>query len=355
MKPLWQQCCIPATATIRDALACIEGNVAKIALVTDEAGMLLETITDGDIRRAILAGMEFSTLATSLHSTKGAAYREPVTAAVDADPATLLRLLRGHAIRQVPLLDAQRRLAGLVTLEDLLQEGVLPVHAVVMAGGFGLRLRPLTDDMPKPMLPVGDRPLLELIVERLRHAGIRRISLLTHYKREAISEHFGDGSRFDVGIDYVEETEPLGTAGALTLLADVHDPLLVINGDILTRIDFGAMWHYHLEHQAEITVGVREYDFRVPYGVVESDGNRVTAISEKPVMRWFVNAGIYLLQPAALQGLPSGKHCDMPTLINRHVATGASVVSFPVHEYWLDIGQLDDYHQADADVRRGLG
>ncbi len=349
-----KNCCIRPHQTIRDASACIDANRAKIALVIDEDGQLLDTITDGDIRRAILAEVALSSPVSLLRETKVySPYRQPTTALVGTDAPTLLRLLREHSIRQIPLLDEAGRVVDLVTLNDLAEAGALPLHAVIMAGGFGVRLRPLTDDLPKPMLPVGDRPLLELIIERLRQAGIRRISVLTHYKSEAITGYFGDGSAFGVNIDYVLEDKPLGTAGALTLLSVGRDPLLVINGDILTRIDFGAMLDFHREHRADITVGVREYDFRVPYGVVETDGARVTGISEKPVVRYFVNAGIYLLEPGIRETIPTDTHYDMPTLINAAAAHARAVVSFPVHEYWLDIGQMDDYRKADADVRSG--
>jgi dTDP-glucose pyrophosphorylase/CBS domain-containing protein len=348
-----QRYCITQAASIRDASACIDGNRAKIALVVDEMGRLVDTVTDGDIRRAILAGLELSAPVPQLHAGKLHRTRAPVTAALGTDRSTLLQLMREQRVRQVPLVDVGGRVVDLVTQSDLEQSGALPVHAVIMAGGYGVRLRPLTNDVPKPMLPVGDRPLLEVIVERLRHAGVRRISILTHYMSDTIMGHFGDGGDFGVEIDYVREDEPLGTAGALTLLKASDDPLLVLNGDILTRTDYAALLDFHREHHAEITVGVREYDFRVPYGVVDVDGVQVTAITEKPVVKYFVNAGIYLLGPDVCRHLPHNQRCDMPTLINARVSAGANVVTFPVHEYWLDIGQIDDYRKADADLRDG--
>lgn len=350
-----RQYCIPQTASIRDASACIDGNRAKIALVLDAEGRLVDTVTDGDIRRAILAGLELGAAVPLLHAGKLHRSRAPVTAPAGADRSVLLQLMREQRVRQVPLVDDAGRVVDLVTQQELEQSAALPVRAVIMAGGYGVRLRPLTNEVPKPMLPVGDRPLLEVIVERLRQAGIRRISILTHYRSDAIVDHFGDGANFGVQIDYVREEEPLGTAGALTLLTAGTDPLLVLNGDILTRTDYAALLDFHREHHAEITVGVREYDFRVPYGVVDVDGWQVTAITEKPVVRYFVNAGIYLLAPGVCSHLPRGERCDMPTLINERIAAGANVVTFPVHEYWLDIGQMDDYRKADADVRDGTG
>ena len=224
----------------------------------------------------------------------------------------------------------------------------------MMAGGFGTRLRPLTEDLPKPMLPLGSRPLLELIVEQLRDAGIRRLNVATHYKGEVISEHFKDGQDFGVDIRYVKENQPLGTVGALSLLEESDEPLLVINGDILTRVDFRAMHNFHREHGADLTIAVRQYDMRVPYGVVDTDGVAVRGISEKPVLKQFINAGIYLLSPTVKRMIPNGEPYDIPDLIQLLLKEGRTVVSFPVREYWLDIGEAGQYDQAQSDIANGV-
>ena len=203
------------------------------------------------------------------------------------------------------------------------------------------------------MLSVGGRPLMEVILEQLRQVGIRRVNLATHYKGEMISEHFGDGKDFGVEIRYVEEDQPLGTAGALSLMGESHEPILVMNGDILTRVDFRAMLEFHRNHQADMTVAVRRYEFSVPYGVVESDGVAVIGISEKPVVQHLINAGIYLLNPEVCQLIPKGQRYDMPDLITRMVGEGQRVISFPVHEYWLDIGRVEDYRRALNDIKSG--
>jgi len=203
------------------------------------------------------------------------------------------------------------------------------------------------------MLSVGGRPLMELMMEQLREAGIHRVNLTTHYQGGKIAEHFGDGKKFGVKIRYVEEDHPLGTAGALRLMERSHEPLLVINGDILTRVDFRAMLEFHHNHEANMTVAVRQHEFSVPYGVIESDGVAVTGISEKPVIQQFINAGIYLLNSEVCQIIPKGQRCDMPDLISRMLAEGQRVVSFPVHEYWLDIGRVEDYHRALNDIKSG--
>ena len=213
---------------------------------------------------------------------------------------------------------------------------------------------PLTEEVPKPMLPVGGRPLLELTIEQLRNAGIRRVNLATHYKGDVISRHFGDGRDFQMDIQYVEEQQPLGTAGALRLLDSSDEPLLVINGDILTRVDFRAMLDYHRENVADMTVAVKEHEARLPYGVVDIKGINIVGISEKPVLHHFINAGIYLLNPQCSHYIPVDQPYDMPDLIGKLIEEGRRVVSFPIHEYWVDIGQAEDYQRAQMDSNDGV-
>jgi NDP-sugar pyrophosphorylase family protein len=216
-----------------------------------------------------------------------------------------------------------------------------------------MRLRPLTQDVPKPMLQVGDRPLLELIVDQLRAAGIRRVNMATHYKGEIIAQHFGNGHGFGVEIVYVTEDQPLGTAGALTLVEASDDPILVINGDILTRLDVRSMLEFHREHDADMTVAVKLHEFQLPYGVVEIKGSDIVGISEKPKIQHFINAGVYLLRSSLCKAIPTNQSYDMPDLIQQVLRDGGRVVSFPVHEYWLDIGQVDDYAKAKNDHALG--
>ena len=343
--------CVLPSAAIRDAMARLDRNQRGIVLVVDEGQRLLNTITDGDIRRAILAGIDLEQPVTVLQQRRAASPLPlPVTAPAGTGRAALLRLMKEHGVRQMPLLDAERRVVGLVTVRELLPEESLPLQAVVMAGGYGTRMRPLTETVPKPMLPVGEKPLLELIVGQLREAGIRHVHLTGHYKKEMIASHFGDGRQFGVDICYVDEAQPLGTAGALSLLKTSAEPLLVMNGDILTRVDFRAMLDFHREHAADMTVAVRAHEVQVPYGVVEADGARVIGVSEKPRVRHMINCGIYLLDPEMCRYVPSGQPFDMPDLITRLLGEGRCVVSFPVREYWLDIGRAEHYQQALDDV-----
>lgn len=338
----------PATA-IADALSRLDRAGTGVLLLSDNGRTLFGVLSDGDIRRHIMAGGSLDEACASI------ATRQPLVARPDMAEAEILDLLdhsREYVINHVPLLDDARRIVGLVLRSDLVRAEARPLSAVIMAGGFGTRLRPLTETMPKPMLPVGDRPLLERMVERLRSAGIHRISITTHYLGDKIISHFGDGRDFGVDLRYVPEDKPMGTAGGLRLMEPTDEPILVINGDILTSLDARDMLAFHREHAAVATVGVRQYEMEVPYGVIESDGAAIRAVREKPVHRFFVNAGIYLLEPAALHLIPADGRFDMTDLITQLVAQGRVVVSFPIVEYWLDIGRAADYQQAQEDIRR---
>lgn len=345
---------VSAESSVREVMENIDRSAKGIALVVDEAGRLISTITDGDIRRAILSGIDLNIKISELIPLRPATYADgPVTAPADTPDPVLLHKMTEMGVRQIPLVDGDGRVVSVVLLSDLVKEYELPLRAIVMAGGFGTRLRPLTEDLPKPMLPLGTRPLLELIVEQLRDAGIRQVNVATHYKGEVISDHFKDGQDFGVEIRYVKEDQPLGTVGALSLLEESEEPLLVMNGDILTRVDFRSMLHFHREHEADLTVAVKQYELSVPYGVILTDGVAVTGISEKPVLRQFINAGIYLLNPSVRRLIPNGQPYDIPDLIHALLREGRSVVSFPIREYWLDIGKADHYDQAKSDVATG--
>jgi dTDP-glucose pyrophosphorylase len=330
----------------------IDRNSKGIVLVTDENQRLIATITDGDIRRAILAGCTLEDPVQRVLARKTCPGK-PIAAPWGTSRETLLRLMQDSAVHQIPLLDEQERVVGLVTMQDLLPTQSLPIQAVVMAGGFGTRLRPLTSDTPKPMLPIGGEPLLQRIIRQLCQYGIRRIVITTHYHADKIRAHFRDGKHLGVEITYIHEDVPLGTAGALGLLNPPSQTLLVMNGDILTQTDFRDMFTYHKEHDAALTVAVRKYEFQVPYGVVESEQAQVRRVVEKPDLCFFVNAGIYLLEPESLAFIPKGRRFHMTDLIAALLDARRTVVSFPILEYWLDIGQPVDYERAENDVRLG--
>jgi dTDP-glucose pyrophosphorylase len=340
--------------TIREVTACIDRNMRGIVLVADQEDRLLGTISDGDIRRATLEGVSPDLpVQTLLEERKKRGGHAPVTAPMGTSDADLLHLMNKEEVTQIPILDPGGRIMNMAFLSDMVREYELPLTAVVMAGGFGTRLRPLTDSTPKPMLPIGNRPILERTIEQLKKTGIHRINLTTHYKPEAISAHFGDGKDFGVDLNYVHEDQPLGTAGALGLLEDDGEPLLVVNGDILTQVDFRAMLAYHRKHDACLTVGVRQYELQVPYGVMECEGAKILGVSEKPKMQFLVNAGIYLLEPRARHYIPAGQKFDMTDLIQCLIREKRAVVSFPIVEYWLDIGRYPDYEKALSDLESG--
>lgn len=343
----WKAVKLSPGDSLLTAMEVINRTTLGIALVVDDRDRLLGTVVDGDIRRAVLRGV-------SLQSPVESAMKvSPVTAEADQMPEAYLNLMLIQEVLQLPIVGKTGNVVGLVLLRDLQAELASGLKAVIMAGGLGTRLRPLTDATPKPMLPVGDRSLLERILGQLRDAGIHRVNIATHFLADRVKEHVGDGNRLGVAVEYLSEDRPLGTAGALGLLELPNEPVLVINGDILTRTDFRAMMHFHQDYKAAMTVGIKQYSVKVPFGVVQVRGVDVTGLEEKPVAQFFVVAGIYLLSPEVWNYLPRGEHCDMPDLIARLIADGRKVVSFPINEYWLDVGSPDDYQRAQSDVADG--
>jgi dTDP-glucose pyrophosphorylase len=345
--------CICEKNTLREAMECIDLSGKGIALVIGDDRKLLFTITDGDLRRAVLNGLDLN-LTVSEWAKKRTEHGNlsPVMMPLNTPPSELLRRMQDEDLRHIPLLDAEGRLADLAMLSEMVIGDTPDLSAVIMAGGFGARLRPLTEDLPKPMLPVGDKPMMEHIINQLHTAGIRQVNITTHYKPETIVDHFGNGERFGLGIHYVNEDRPLGTAGALGLMEPWDSTLLVINGDILTRLNFQAMLSFHRENKAVMTVGVRSYETQIPFGVVDLDGVSITRLTEKPVIKNFVNAGVYLLEPEVYRIIPKQQRIDMTDVINRLLAQKTKVVSFPISEYWQDIGQHGDYQKARDDYGR---
>lgn len=338
---------IAPEATIAEAVERLERAGTGALLVCDGERRLIGLLTDGDVRRAIIAGVPFDRACAEV------AKREPIVAPADVTPAEALELMdraREFVINHLPIVNAGGGVVGLLLRSDLVTQARLPLSAVIMAGGFGKRLLPLTEDTPKPMLRVGDRPLLERTIGKLRSAGIARVAITTHHLAERITDHFGDGSGFGVELSYVAEDSPLGTAGALRLLGEPSEPVLVINGDILTGISYTDMLRFHRDTHADMTVGVRRCDVEIPYGVLETDGAYIRGVTEKPRSSFLINAGIYLLEPAVHRLIPDGRRFDMTDLIQRLIDEGKRVASFPIVEYWLDIGQRSDYEQAQLDI-----
>jgi dTDP-glucose pyrophosphorylase len=331
-------------ATILDAIGVIDRNEFKVGLVVDSDHRLLGVVTDGDVRRGILKGIPTDAPVTRIMNPDFKFARP------DDEPGAIFRLMKKTLLRHIPLLDQQRRVIGLRTLADFVTPRRDRNWVVIMAGGLGTRLRPLTEDCPKPMLPVGDKPILEHIVDRFASAGFSRIFIAVNYKSHMIESHFGDGSPWGVTIEYLYETKALGTIGAVSLLPRRPErPVVVMNGDLMTKVPWSRLIDFHEENGRLATVGVREYDFQVPYGVVEVDGPRLTGLVEKPVEKFFVNAGIYVLEPEVLDLIPKGEHFDVTTLLNRLIHEGRHPAVFPIREYWIDVGRMEDYVRANAD------
>jgi dTDP-glucose pyrophosphorylase len=343
-------CTLALGASLRAVIEVMTRSARQIALVVDADGRLAGVVTDGDIRRAMLRGASLDAKVDEVVN------RTPLTAAVGLSAAEALDLMRSRRVRHLPLLDAERRIAGLLQLEDLITPPRLDSPAVIMAGGEGKRLRPLTEATPKPLVEVGGRPLVEIMIERLRRSGVTDIIVALHHKSDTIRDRLGDGARLGVRLDYSVEPKPLGTMGALTLLRDrLLTPFFVVNADILTRCDFRAMWEFHRRSApAAMTVGVSLHQVDLPYGEFTLHDGRVTRVEEKPRKEFPVNAGIYLVDPSAIDLIPAGEYFDATDMIRALVDRGRVVAAHLIREYWLDVGRLPDLEKANRDVAAGL-
>ncbi len=337
---------VAPSISIRSAISFLD-KAGTGALVLCETGRVLSgLLTDGDIRRAILHGKAMTEPCIEIAS------RKPVVASPEISAKNALHLMNEHNINHLPVVDRENRVVEFLLRRDV-AEGAHDLSAVIMAGGFGKRLLPLTEKVPKPMLPIGDRPLLELIIQRLRRSGIRDVNLTTHYLPETILEHFGDGSDFGVRLNYVQEDNPMGTAGGLKHMKRPESTFLVINGDILTTLPFQEMLVYHRQNQAVLTAGVRSHEVQIPFGVVECEDVRIVKLREKPSLNFFINAGAYLLEPSAWDYIPQNQRFDMTDLIQNLLDAGLPVVGFPILEYWADVGSQEEYQKAQESVLKG--
>jgi len=332
---------------VLQALELMERSDFKIALVVDEERRLLGTVTDGDIRRAILRSVSLQEPVSAVMNP------HPTTMQAGSDRDEIVAIMREKWIRYIPLVDGEGRVLGMESGDFAGSSRLRDNLVMIMAGGQGTRLRPLTEDCPKPMLPVGGRPILETILLGFIQHGFRNFYFSVNYKAEQIREHFGDGSRWGVSIGFVEEQEPLGTAGALSLLPEKpRETFIVMNGDLLTKINFDELLNFHRSQQSQATMCVREYNFQVPFGVVNLDEHFVRDIFEKPVQRLFVNAGIYVLEPQAIEHVPARRSFDMPALFQSIIGSGERVTAFPVREYCVDVGQHADFERANGEFSR---
>ena len=341
----WKDIVVSPQTPLRETIARIDATAIQVALVLDSEGRLVGVLTDGDIRRAILRGQSLQTPTAEVMNPR------PTAISIHTPRDVMLALMRERSFRHLPLLDDAGKVAGLATIDELIGAVQRTNWVVLMAGGLGTRLSPLTENCPKPMLHVGGKPILENILSGFIEQGFRQFFFSVNYQAETIKAHFGDGDRWGAKFDYLHESKRLGTAGPLSLLPELPDqPIVVMNGDLLTHARYTDILRFHAESSAIATMAVREYDFQVPYGVVRVNDTTITTIEEKPIHKVFVNAGIYVLSPEALAHVPPDTFFDMPTLFQDLIERGLTTTAFPLREYWLDIGQMNDFELAQADA-----
>lgn len=333
------------TDTVLKALELLDLYALRIVLVVDDSNQLIGSITDGDIRRGLLKGQDLhATVETIMHVNPYSIEEGSLT------NRQIFEIMREKSYLALPIIK-NKQLVNIVTLDDLIRIERKDNPVFIMAGGFGTRLRPLTDKCPKPMLPVGGKPLLETIISSFKNQGFHKFYISTHYLPEIISEHFGHGEKLGVQISYVHESDPLGTGGALSLLPkdEITLPFIVINGDVLTNMDFGKLLDFHAKNDACATMCVREFQYQIPYGVVNSENNLIQSMTEKPNYFFDINTGIYVISPELLAQVDA-QFIGMPTILEQQIEKNRKVASYPLHEYWLDIGQMEDYNRAQRDI-----
>ena len=338
---------ISISATIKEALKVISDGAMQLVLVVDENDKLIGTVTDGDIRRGLLNGLDLESLVESV------VFETPTIAKENDSKDSILKLALSKKLRQIPIIDNSGRVTGIHIIDELVKPNKKTNKVILMVGGLGSRLGSLTKDTPKPMLKVGDKSILLTIVETFASHGYTNIIMCVNYKSNVIKDYFGDGSDFGVSIEYVLENQRMGTAGALSLLKEIPtEPFFVMNGDLLTNIDFEQIHEYYLSNTALGLMCVRDYDHQVPYGVINTKKNRILSVEEKPVHKFFVNAGSYMLSPEVLKFIPKNEFYNMTTLFEKLISKDINVISYPIKGYWLDIGRFEEYKRANEDYEK---
>lgn len=342
----WQSIVVKQKTTLLETMKIIDDSSLQFAIVVDEEQRMLGTVTDGDVRRSILRGEE---LGIEIQHVMN---KQPYVEQSGKKYGDYVKLMRHKQIKQLPIVDNYNKVVNVIFANQRTTSTVSGITVILMAGGLGARLRPLTDATPKPMLYVGNKPILETIIEGFKQYGFTNFVLSVNYKKEIIQDYFQDGSAFDVSISYIEESKRMGTAGALSLLKEKQNsPVFVMNGDLLTQVNFEQLLQFHQETNAVATMCVREYEYQIPYGVIDIEGQQLKSLIEKPVHRSFVNAGIYVLSPEAFDYIPKDEFFDMTDLFEKLLKKGEIVSAFPIREYWLDIGQIDDFERANSEFK----
>lgn len=341
----WENALVGPDVALEDAISTMDECALRVALVVDDQRKLLGTLTDGDVRRALIRHLPLSTKVSAVMCAK------PQVGQRDWTRERYLSVMENFQLLQLPIVDRDNRLVGLETLHGLLETKRLNNAVFLMAGGFGKRLHPLTESCPKPLLKIGDKPILQQILESFINAGFHRFFISTHFLPEMVRDHFGDGEQWGVNIKYTHEDVPLGTGGALGLLPheEINEPILMMNGDLLTTLNYRDLLEFHNAHDGTATMCVRQHEYQVPYGVIQSEGHLIRSMEEKPVQTFFVNAGVYVLAPELVKSVRPGTRVDLPALLEASIAQGNQVNMFPLHEYWLDIGRPEDFERARAE------
>ncbi|WP_078125510.1 nucleotidyltransferase family protein [Leptospira alexanderi] len=343
MTTTWHSALLPLGSTIQDVIRNLDESALQIALIVSEENHLIGTITDGDIRRGLLRGLDLSSPIDSI------VFRESLVVTPQMSREMVVQLMQANKIHQLPIVDKQRKVVGLYLWDEILTPSQRSNTFIIMAGGKGTRLLPHTENCPKPLLPVAGKPMLEHIITRAKSEGFVKFLIAIHYLGHMIEDYFGDGSRFDINIEYIKEEEALGTAGALSLITKFpSEPFLITNGDVMTDIRYGELLDFHIRHGASATMAVRLHEWQHPFGVVRIKGVDIVDFEEKPVYRSHVNAGIYALNPETLYFLKVGIHCDMPALFSRLSAEGNRTIVYPMHEPWIDVGRPDDLKKVNS-------
>ena len=337
----WRSSILPLNSTIKDAVKVLNDVALKIVLIADEFGVLVGTVSDGDIRRGLLEGLTLESLIDKV------THRNALVVNSEKNDEEIKYLMIKNRIHQIPIVDDKNHIIGLHLWDEISAPKTYPNTMLIMAGGKGTRLYPQTEYCPKPLLPIAGKPILEHIINRAKAEGFSNFFLAVHYLSGMIEDYFGDGSHFGVSIKYLREESALGTAGALTLLEPLPaTPIVVTNGDVLTDISYAEILNYHQEKKSQATMAIRIHEFQNPFGVVELKGHEISRYKEKPILRSYINAGVYVLDPLCIGLLKKSQYCDMSTLFETLIQSTKRVTAYPTHEKWLDIGRPADFQEA---------
>jgi dTDP-glucose pyrophosphorylase len=333
----WKRALLSYKSTIEKVIQNLNATGLQIVLIVQNDGKFIGTISDGDIRRGLLKGLSLSSPISELVNLT------PLTVDISVTREEVMDLMAFKKVHQIPVVDIERRLHGLYLWDEVSHPPIRKNWMVIMAGGFGTRLYPHTENCPKPMVLVGNKPMLEHIVDRARAEGFHQFIIAVHYLGHQIEDYFGDGKKFGIAIKYIRETSPMGTAGALSLIGKIPDtPIVVINGDVITSIKYGDFLDFHVRTKATATMAIRLHEWQNPYGVVNVNGTDIVGFEEKPISRSYINAGIYALSSEALALLPENSPCDMPSLFMSLKKESKSITAYLIHEPWIDIGRPSD-------------